>query len=124
MHKLMSNLSRPETLWVPHQSLRLYKLPCSASEASWTVNEFSMWTLLVLCSVIAAPGVQGIVHYFLIVSLDVDACATLTFCPVCLFVFHYASGADPVQAAEKMYSTPPPPPPTPTPGSNTTEIKQ
>lgn len=85
---LMSNLSRPETLWVPHQSLRLYKLPCSASEAGWTVNTFTMWTLLVLCSVIASLGVQGIVLYFLIVkfvSLAVDACATLTFCPVCLF---------------------------------------
>lgn len=68
----MSNLSlsllvASETLWVLHQSVWLYKLKCSASEAGWKVNEFAMWTLLVLCGVIASHGVQGIVHYFLIV---------------------------------------------------------
>lgn len=36
-----------------HQQLRLER------------EEFTMWTLLVLCSVILSQGVQGIVHYFL-----------------------------------------------------------
>ena len=56
-----------DTLRVPRQGVCLYKLQCSACEAGWQVKEFAMWTLVVLCSVIASLGVQGIVHPFLIV---------------------------------------------------------
>ncbi|KAF3841963.1 hypothetical protein F7725_023914 [Dissostichus mawsoni] len=34
-------------------------MQCSACEAGWQVKEFAMWTLVVLCSVIASLGVQG-----------------------------------------------------------------
>lgn len=53
-------------LWLPHHGVssgcRLYKLPCSASQACCKVNELTMWTLVVLCSVIASYGVRGIVR--------------------------------------------------------------
>lgn len=60
-------IAASDTLWLPHHSVssgcRLYKLPRSASQACCKVNGLTMWTLVVLCSVIASYGVQGIVRY-------------------------------------------------------------